>query len=122
MGQMFAIMAVGWVFLIPWVICDGGLGDLIGVSLSGWLALMFLGVICSGVAYYFWFLALEQIDATQVGAFLYLEPIVTVVLAWMILGEMISFATIFGGIAILLGVWLVNRIPILNRSSASLVE
>ena len=121
-GQMFAIMTIGWVFLIPWVIYDGGLGDLVGVSLSGWLALTFLGVICSGVAYYFWFSALEQIDATQVGAFLYLEPIVTVLLAWWLLGEIISIATILGGFAILLGVWLVNRILIVNRSSASRVE
>ena len=105
-----------------WVLYDGGLRDLSGVSLSGWLALAFLGVICSGVAYYFWFRALEQIDATQVGAFLYLEPIVTVVLASWILGEMITVATIFGGAAILVGIWLVNRMPVAKRSSAVLVE
>jgi drug/metabolite transporter (DMT)-like permease len=122
MGQMFAIMAVGWIFLIPWLIYDGGLRDLSAMSLSGWLALAFLGVICSGAAYYFWFRALEQIDAIQVGAFLYLEPIVTVVLASWILGEEIHTATIFGGAAILLGVWLVNRLPVSKRSSAALVE
>lgn len=121
-GQMFAIMILGWIFLIPWAIIDGGLGTLEMVSIEGWVAVTFLGVICSGAAYFLWFSALEQIDATQVGVFLYLEPIVTVVLAWMILGEMISIAIIFGGAAILLGVWLVNHSPVSKRSSTSLVE
>jgi len=110
------IMTIGWIFLIPWAIADGGLRDLQDVSLQGWLALTFLGVVCSGVAYFLWFRALEQLDATQVGVFLYLEPIVTVVLAGMILGEPISNAIIFGGAAILLGVWLVNRNTVLKRS------
>jgi drug/metabolite transporter (DMT)-like permease len=121
-GQMFAIMLIGWLFLIPWAIADGGLGELERVSLQGWLALTFLGVGCSGVAYFFWFSGLERIDATQVGVFLYLEPIVTVVLAWQILGEEIRAATILGGAAILVGVWLVNRNPALQPSSASLGE
>ncbi len=118
-GQMFAIMFVGWLLLIPWAIADGGLGELEQLSLQGWLALVFLGVGCSGVAYYLWFSGLERIDATQVGVFLYLEPIVTVVLAWQILGEKIGAATILGGAAILVGVWLVNRNPALRPSSAS---
>ncbi len=121
-GQMFVIMTIGWLFLIPWAIADGGLGELERVSMQGWLALAFLGVGCSGIAYFLWFNGLEQIDATQVGAFLYLEPIVTVVLAWIILGETISTATILGGAAILLGVWLVNRNPALRRSAASIGE
>jgi drug/metabolite transporter (DMT)-like permease len=115
-------MTIGWILLIPWVIADGGLRDLQDVSLQGWLALTFLGVVCSGVAYFLWFRALEQIDATQAGVFLYLEPIVTVVLAGMILGEPISAAIIFGGVAILLGVWLVNRNTVLKRLSTSLVK
>jgi drug/metabolite transporter (DMT)-like permease len=118
-GQMFAIMSIGWILLIPWAIADGGLGELERVSLQGWLALAFLGVGCSGVAYYLWFSGLECIDATQVGVFLYLEPIVTVLLAWQILGEMIGAATIIGGAAILVGVWLVNRSPALRPSYAS---
>jgi drug/metabolite transporter (DMT)-like permease len=116
-GRMFAIMTIGWIFLIPWALADGGLRDLHAISLQGWLALAFLGLICSGLAYFLWFRALEQIDATQVGVFLYLEPIVTVMLAGMILGEPVSIAIITGGTAILLGVWLVNRNAVLQRSS-----
>jgi drug/metabolite transporter (DMT)-like permease len=121
-GRMFVIMTIGWLFIIPWVIVDGGLRELHNVSLHGWLALAFLGVFCSGVAYFLWFHALEQIDATQASVFLYLEPIVTVIFAGIILGEPISFASLVGGAAILLGVWLVNRKTESKPALASLAE
>jgi len=44
-----------------------------------------------------------------VGAFLYLEPLVTVVVAAIVLGEAVVWASLLGGGIILLGVWLVNR-------------
>lgn len=107
--QMLDIMAIGWVFTIPWVLTDGSLAELAHLRGESWSALAFLGVACSGLAYFFWFSALSRIDATQAGVFLYLEPIVTVLLAAPILGEEFTVLTAVGGTAILLGVWFVNR-------------
>ena len=42
-------------------------------------------------------------------AFLYFEPIVTVIVAGLVLGEPIFLADLLGGVVILLGVWMVNR-------------
>jgi drug/metabolite transporter (DMT)-like permease len=61
------------------------------------------------LAYLFWYAALEVIDATQVGSFLYLEPVVTSLVAFPVLGEPISASLLGGGAAILLGLWAVNR-------------
>ena len=47
--------------------------------------------------------ALQAVPASRVGAFLYLEPLVAVLVAFAIL------ASLLGGAAILIGVWLVNR-------------
>jgi drug/metabolite transporter (DMT)-like permease len=44
-----------------------------------------------------------------VAAFLYLEPIVTVIVASTLIGERATWATLAGGAIILSGVWLVNR-------------
>jgi len=41
--------------------------------------------------------------------FLYIEPLVAVVVAFFILGEAITAASLLGGGVILFGVWLVNR-------------
>jgi drug/metabolite transporter (DMT)-like permease len=41
--------------------------------------------------------------------FLYIEPLVAVVVAFFVLGEAVAFVSLLGGTVILLGVWLVNR-------------
>ncbi len=88
------------------------------LSPSGWLAIGFLGVFCSGLAYIFWYDALAEIDASQVAAFIYIEPLVTVVAASIVLSEAISLSTMLGGLLILLGVSLVNRNSLRANKSA----
>ena len=77
--------------------------------MDGWIAILFLGVLCSGIAYIFWYDALKFLPVAQTGAFLYLEPVVTVIVAALVIKESILLATLLGGIIILIGVWLVNR-------------
>jgi drug/metabolite transporter (DMT)-like permease len=87
----------------------GGIGQIGHIPWDGWVAIVFLGVVCSGLAYIFWYDALQTLPVAQTGAFLYLEPVSTVIVAAIILGEKLLLATIFGGALILSGVWLVNR-------------
>jgi drug/metabolite transporter (DMT)-like permease len=79
------------------------------LSLTGWVAILFLGLLCSGVAYIFWYDALKIAPASRVGAMLYLEPLIAAGVAALILGEPILVTAIGGGAMILLGVWMVNR-------------
>ncbi len=62
-----------------------------------------------GIAYIFWYGALKALPVAQTGAFLYIEPIITVIVAAVLIQEAISLASLVGGFAILFGVWLVNR-------------
>lgn len=96
---------------------SGGWRDYAGLSTSGWLNLLFLGIGCSGAGYLFWNLALEKLGAGQVSAYLYLEPFVTQTAAWWLLGEQLSAAVIGGGLTVLLGVYLVQTraVPRGNR-------
>jgi drug/metabolite transporter (DMT)-like permease len=73
----------------------------------------FLGIAASGLAYVFWFDGLEKLQVSQVGVFLYLEPLATMLIASAVLGEHIQGITLLGGLIILTGVWLVNRSRIL---------
>lgn len=107
--MMLYVMGFGWAFSLAWLGGEGGGEAILRLSATGWWALGFLGLACSGLAYLFWYDALERIDATQAGVFLYFGPLVTAALAWPILGEPISAAMLAGGAAILMGVWLVNR-------------
>jgi drug/metabolite transporter (DMT)-like permease len=107
--MMFFVMAFGWLFSSLLFIARGGIGQLTKLSTDGWLGVGFLGVFCSGLAYIFWYDALKALPAAQAGAFVYLEPFVTVIVAALILGEPLMGASLLGGAAILLGVWIVNR-------------
>jgi len=107
--MMLYVMAFGWAFSLAWLGAAGGMEAIQHLSAGGWWAMAFLGIGCSGLAYLFWYDALDRIDATQAGVFLYFGPLVTAALAWPLLGEPVNGAILAGGAAILIGVWMVNR-------------
>lgn len=79
------------------------------LSAIDWSALIFLGIFCSGIAYILWAEAMSELPANRVGAFLYLEPFVTVFTAWFLLNEQITLLMMISGIVIIIGVIMVNR-------------
>jgi drug/metabolite transporter (DMT)-like permease len=107
--MMFYVMTIGWLFSSVLFFATGGLAQIGPVSGEGWGSIAFLGVFCSGLAYIFWYDALQLLPVAQTGAFLYLEPVVTVLVAALFLGEEITPAIMLGGALILVGVWMVNR-------------
>ena len=74
------------------------------LSSTGVIAILFLGIGCSGLGYLFWYAALERIEASQVAAFLYVEPLITLLAAMVLLGESVAISTLLGGILVLVGV------------------
>ena len=109
--MMFYVMGLGWLFTTPLFLGGPGLNEVAHLTAAGWVALIFLGVFCSGVAYIFWYDALRVMPASQVGALLYLEPLVAVIVARLVLGEAIAGVALAGGGLILAGVWIVDRRP-----------
>ena len=107
--MMLYVMSFGWLFTSVLFFGGPGLFEISQLTLPGWLSILFLGIACSGLAYIFWYDGLQAIPASQVGTFLYLEPLVAVVIAAIILKEPLLLASLLGGGTILLGVWLVNR-------------
>lgn len=106
--MMFFVMLLGWLFSSILFFAGQGYKDIPRMGLPGWLGIAFLGIFCSGLAYIFWYDGLKALPASQVGVFLYIEPFVTVIVAALILGEPVLIASLAGGAAILVGVWLVN--------------
>jgi drug/metabolite transporter (DMT)-like permease len=106
---LFYVMLTGWLFVNILFFYEGGQKEISHLTLSGWVAVGFLGVFCSGVAYIFWYDALKSIPASQVGAFLYLEPLVTIVIASIVLKEKMLLSMFVGGAIIVIGVWMVTK-------------
>lgn len=103
-----AAMFLGWAMFIPFFVASAGWHEYRSLSSTSVIAIVFLGIGCSGLGYLFWYAALERIDASQVAAFLYLEPLVTLLSAVVLLGEPVAVSTIAGGVLVLLGVLIVQ--------------
>lgn len=102
--MMLWVMLGGWLAgAVPWM-ASGGPREVSRLSPTGWGALIFLGVLCSGLAYIYWYDALRVLPTARVGSLLYLEPLVTMVVAAVVLGEAITVASLAGGAVILAGV------------------
>jgi drug/metabolite transporter (DMT)-like permease len=107
--MMFYVMGFGWLFTMLLLLVGPGFSEITQLSLPGWLGVGFLGIFCSGLAYIFWYDALQALPVAQAGAFVYLEPFITLVIAAIVLGEVVTSISLLGGGVILLGVWLVQR-------------
>jgi drug/metabolite transporter (DMT)-like permease len=102
-------MILGGLMLLPVFIAAQGWKELDQLSTAGWAAVFFLGVGSSGIGYLLWYGALEHIEAGRVAAFVYIEPLVTLATAMVLLGETVTAVTIAGGALVLWGVVLVQR-------------
>jgi drug/metabolite transporter (DMT)-like permease len=116
--MMFYVMSFGWLFTWLLFLPTNGFAEISELTVNGWMAVAFLGVFCSGLAYIAWYDALKALTTAQTGVFLYIEPLVAVVVASLILDEPITPASVLGGAVILFGVWLVNR----SSQSVQVVE
>ena len=107
--MMFYVMSLGWLFTTLLFFASTRLMEVSNLTINGWLGIAFLGIFCSGLAYIAWYDALQALPAAQTGAFLYIEPLVAVAVAFFVLGEPITLVSLIGGGVILFGVWMVNQ-------------
>jgi drug/metabolite transporter (DMT)-like permease len=104
-------MLFGALMLVPLLLRSGGWREYTTLSGAGLAAVLYLGIGASGLGYLLWCGALERVETSRVAAFLYLEPLVTLITAMALLHEPVGLATLAGGLVVLAGVALVQRAP-----------
>ena len=67
------------------------------LTTPNWLEICYLGFITSVVAYLLWYFALARIEAARVALFTNLQPILTTVLAVVLLGHGVTLLFVVGG-------------------------
>jgi drug/metabolite transporter (DMT)-like permease len=83
--------------------------NLADVGQRSWLALSYLIVFGSLLAYSAYVFVIGKLPPTQVSMYAYINPIVAVVLGWLLLSEKMNVNMIIGTAITLSGVYLVNR-------------
>lgn len=109
----------GGLFAAPLFVAQQGWRDLSGVSTGGWGAILFTSLVCTAGAYLLNTRALQHISASRVALVQNLEPLVAVAAATLLLGEAVTAPMLAGGLAILGGVYLAERVqPLAARAEA----
>lgn len=73
----------------------------------GWL--VFLGVFPTSIAFTTWAYALARGSAGRLAATAYLVPPITIVMSWLILGEVPALIAVLGGAICLVGVYIARK-------------
>jgi drug/metabolite transporter (DMT)-like permease len=79
------------------------------VDAGALVSVLFLGLGCSGTAFFLWIRALTRDGPARSAAMLYFQPFVTLLAAQIVLGEPVTTNALAGGPIVLFGVWLVGR-------------
>src|SRR6185295_12334421 len=72
----------------------------------GWAAISFSAVFALVIAYYFWYRGVRVIGSTRTAMFFNLQPVIAVLMAWVLLGETPTVWQTFGTASIMSGLLL----------------
>ena len=100
----------GLLFMIPYFLWQPGLGvDLLFQQPELVCNLLFLGCIASMLCFVAWNWVLKKLGAVVATNYVYLNPVTTIVFAWLILSEQITVFFLLGTALILLGMYLAEK-------------
>jgi len=102
--QFLAAIAV----MVPYVAFTGSI-TVGSLDLSGWICLLIIGLIHTGITYCMYFTAVEHIPGQTVAILSYIDPLVAVVVGVLLLGEPLTLSQIIGG-SLILGFTLWNEL------------
>ena len=86
--------------LIPYVMLTGGV-TLGGMDATGWVSLLVVGLVHTGVTYCMYFSSLKALPGQKAAILSYIDPLVAVVISVAVLGETMTLWQGVGGVLIL---------------------
>lgn len=102
-------VAAGAFFLFIPACFDGFERNLASCSLKSWIAIAYLGVFGTAIAFVWYYQGIKQIGPTKAGIFINFVPISAILLAFLILAEPISPSLAIGAVLVTAGVYLTNK-------------
>jgi drug/metabolite transporter (DMT)-like permease len=105
----WACCSVGALFCLPYaplLIRELRVAPATGIA---WL--LFLGIFPTSVAFTTWAYALARGSAGRLAATAYFVPPITIVMSWLLLGEVPALIAVLGGALCLVGVYIARKLP-----------
>ena len=82
---------------------------LAAIPWQSWAAILYLVVFGSVISFIAYLYALQNLSTEQASLYAYINPIVAILLGWLIFSEKLTMFIAIGGLVALLGVYLVNK-------------
>ena len=101
------------VVLTPYVLLSDGI-SLGNLNTIGWVNLLIVGLLHTGITYCLYFTALRQLPGQKAAILSYIDPLVAVLISVTLLKESMTLWQIAGG-ALILGFTLWNELPSLSH-------
>ena len=106
--RTFLQMVAAAVTLAPYVALTGGM-NLGGLDGRGWICLLVVGVVHTGISYCLYFSSLQELPGQKAAILSYIDPLVAVAVSVAVLGEPLTARQALGG-ALILGFTLWNEL------------
>ncbi len=100
---------VGTLVLIPAAILEGGMPRLLAAPLEAWVAIAYLAVFGTVIAFVLLHVGVGRISASRAAAFALLVPIIGVVSSALLLHEPLTWLSLVGGVVVIAGLWLIQQ-------------
>jgi drug/metabolite transporter (DMT)-like permease len=100
---------IGTVMLLPFAISHDLFSQAASAGFIDWASLLYLAIMGTGLAFSWYYEALQVIGASKTGIFINLVPVTAVVLGYFCFGELMGPTVIAGGALVIGGVWITNR-------------
>lgn len=106
----FYLFMFATVIFFPFFLWETSQGTM-EMTLTGrsMLGILFAAVLTSVVGYVFYNFALKHIRASETGIFLYIDPVITVLIAGPLLGEQVTLPFMIGSVLVFLGIFVAER-------------
>ena len=101
------VSLLGGLCLVPISLAEKSFLQILTLGMNDWLAILYLAFTCSLLGYYIWFYVLQKVGSSA-STFLFAEPIVTVVFAFIFINETLNLTVLLGAVLIFVGVYLVT--------------
>lgn len=95
--------------MIPIFLIWGNLEKIAQLNSIRWLSVLYLGILGSFLAYLLWYNGLQKTPVSTASSFIYLQPLVTIIVAHFWLGETITPYIVIGAIMTVSGVYFVTE-------------
>lgn len=113
--QLNYIFIIGFLGLLPFYYLTPR-HDIASLSAMSWAALLYLAIICSIIAYFFFNDAIIKIGPSQTAIYQYFEPMFAIFFAIALLGEPLTLCIGLGAILIVAGIAMAdNNLKIIGR-------